>query len=155
MVDINEFDGFFSICYGTYCSIYRVSRTLLYLTPGVPQNCEIVFFRSFVSNLQIKRSFICKCPLYCIVLIDNSNIRCYSINGQFIKSVACSGSLYGRLEDNSNNDIIYAMDEDKIVGFSVPDLRNVTMLEFTDVDWIFDRLVGLNGDIFEISYGVE
>lgn len=47
------------------------------------------------------------------------------------------------------------MDEDKIVGFSVPDLRNVTMLEFTDVDWIFDRLVGLNGDIFEISYGVE
>lgn len=68
-------------------------------------------------------------PLYCIVIIDNANIRTYSINGQFMKKVACSAKQSGRFKDMDLQDVLYVVEEDKIVGFSIPDLRSITIME--------------------------
>jgi hypothetical protein len=50
-------------------------------------------------------------PLYTIILIDNANIKSYSINGQFIKSISNCSKYYGRFKDYYLHDVFYAVDE--------------------------------------------
>lgn len=71
-------------------------------------------------------------PLYTIILIDNANIKSYSINGQFIKSVNNSAKYYGRFRDNQLHDVFYAIDEDKIICYSIPDLRNISIFDLPE-----------------------
>lgn len=67
-------------------------------------------------------------PLYTIILIDNANIKSYSINGQFIKNMTSSAKYYGRFKDGQLHDVFYAIDEDKAICLSVPDLRSIGIL---------------------------
>jgi hypothetical protein len=67
-------------------------------------------------------------PLYTIILIDNANIKSYSINGQFIKSINSSAKYYDRFKDSQLHDVFYAIDEDKVICYSIPDLRNISIL---------------------------
>lgn len=46
--------------------------------------------RGFKNNLKILKAVIVTAPLYSILIVDNANIKCYSINGQFIKSYSCN-----------------------------------------------------------------
>ena len=84
---ISERDGFTSICFGNYCSIYKISRSLHYL--GLEEKnykpC-VCLLRSFRNNLTISRTEIITTPLYSVIIMDNAGIKSYSINGQLIKS---------------------------------------------------------------------
>jgi hypothetical protein len=73
-------------------------------------------------------------PLYTIILIDNSTIKSYSINGQLIKVVNCPSNVkhFGSFKDYQLHDVFYLIDEDKAIALSVPDLRNVSILDFKD-----------------------
>jgi hypothetical protein len=71
----------------------------------------IKFFRSFYNALPLKASYIMCSPLYTIILIDNANIKSYSINGQFIKSISNCSKYYGRFKDYYLHDVFYAVDE--------------------------------------------
>lgn len=68
-------------------------------------------------------------PLYAMILIDNANIKSYSINGQFIKSICNTAKFYSRFKDCHLHDILYAVDEDRVIAFSTPDLRNVSIMD--------------------------
>lgn len=50
-------------------------------------------------------------PLYTMILIDNANIKSYSINGQFIKNITSSGKYFGRFKDGQLHDVFYTVDE--------------------------------------------
>lgn len=89
---------------------------------------SIKFFRSFYNSIPLKASYIMTSPLYSIILIDNANIKSYSINGQFIKSINSVAKYYGRFKDSQLHDVFYAVDDDKIICFSIPDLRNISIL---------------------------
>lgn len=154
VVSITEYDGFYAVTFGNYCSIYKVSRSFHYLTNNTTK-MQIKFFRSFYNPLSLKTSFIMNSPLYSIVLIDNANIRCYSINGQLIKSISHASKYYGRFYDSQLHNVLYAIDEQKIVCFSIPDLRNVSIMELTDYEYIFGNYLVSKNWICEIGYGVQ
>ncbi len=80
-------------------------------------------------------------PLYTIILIDNANIKSYSINGQFIKSISNCSKYYGRFKDYYLHDVFYAVDEQSVICLSVPDLRNISILELPTYDHIVDQYV--------------
>ena len=99
---ISEQDGFFAISFGCFVSIYKIERSLYYL--GKMQTSPFIkFFRTFQNNILIRASFIADNPLYCILIIDNANIKIYSINGQFIKSISCNAKYFYRLRDKHLN----------------------------------------------------
>ena len=125
---ISEFDGFYAISFGNCVSIYKIHRTLHYLC-NKDQEPIIKFFRSFRISIPIKASFILTSPLFSIAIIDNANIRTYSINGQFIKKIASNAKNYGRFFNDTATTEIYTVEEDRIVCFSTPDLRSVSILE--------------------------
>lgn len=50
-------------------------------------------------------------PLYSIILIDNANIKSYSINGQFIKHINNSAKNFGNFKDLELHDVFYTIDE--------------------------------------------
>jgi hypothetical protein len=80
-------------------------------------------------------------PLYTIILIDNANIKSYSINGQLIKTINNSAKHYGRFKDYQLHDVFYAIDEDTVICLSVPDLRNISILELPYYEHIMDQYV--------------
>lgn len=93
-------------------------------------------------------------PLYTILLIDNANIKSYSINGQFIKSISNNAKYYGRFRDYQLHDIFYGVDEEKVVAYSVPDLRNVSILDLPDTcDHVCENYLIGKQAIMEIGYG--
>lgn len=57
------------------------------------------FFRSFKNALPIKSAFIADSPLYSLLICDNAHVKVYSINGQFIKSLACNPKAVFRMKD--------------------------------------------------------
>lgn len=92
----------------------------------------IKFFRSFYNPLPIKASYIATSPLYSIIIIDPANIKSYSINGQFIKSINNNSRFNGMFKDFHLHDVFYAIDEDRIICLSIPDLRNINILELPE-----------------------
>lgn len=73
-----------------------------------------------------------KSPLYCVVLIDNANIKVYSINGQFIRSITCCAKYYSRMQDRDLNDLLCVSEEERITCLSIPDLRSISILEMPE-----------------------
>jgi hypothetical protein len=65
-------------------------------------------------------------------MIDNANIKSYSINGQLIKTISSNAKFYNRFRDHQLHDVFYAIDEDKVICFSVPDLRFISILDLPD-----------------------
>lgn len=76
-----------------------------------------------------------------MILIDNANIKSYSINGQFIKSINSAARYYGRFKDSQLHDVFYAVDDDKIICYSVPDLRNISILELPDCEQVIGNYI--------------
>lgn len=69
-------------------------------------------------------------PLYTLITVDNANIKSYSINGQLIRSISnTNAKYYGRFKDHQLHDVFYAIDEDKVIAFSNPDLRFISILD--------------------------
>ena len=125
---VSEYDGFFAISFGDIVSIYKIYRSLHYLC-NKEQEPIFKFFRSFKSNIPIKACFILNSPLFCIAIIDNANIKIYSINGQFIKKISSNAKHYGRFVDSDLQDVLYTIEDEKILCFSIPDLRSISILE--------------------------
>jgi hypothetical protein len=59
-------------------------------------------------------------------MIDNANIKVYSVNGQFLKSTNCNIKGAFMIKDNELNDYMYYFEEERIVLLSLPDLRYVS-----------------------------
>ena len=102
---------------------------------------SIKFFRSFRSNLLIKFAFIISSPLYAIVICDNANIKTYSINGQFLKTINVNAKTLGTLKDPDLNDLIYYVEEERVVLLSTPDLRSLSEMDISDYLQIFGNYV--------------
>ena len=134
--------------FGNYVAVYKFDRTLHYLSSTTSTNSNskieeeskifsnyLKFFRSFYSPLPIKAAFIVSSPLISVVIVDNANIKTYSINGQFIKGIfsnAANLKKYGRFKDNELHDVFYTAEEDRIICYSMPDLRSISVLELPE-----------------------
>ena len=99
------------------------------------------FIRSFKNPLKVLSAYIITSPLYSLILVDNAGIKCYSINGQFIKLLSCNpkSGLFV-LRDNEMNEFVYFLEDERIVVMSTPDLRSVSEME------IGAKCLGLRGD---------
>ncbi len=86
----------------------------------------VKFFRSFLNPISIKASLIVNSPLFSIIIFDNANIRVYSINGQFIKTIPCNAKYVGRFKDFDLNNIVFYIEDERAVCLSTPDLRNIS-----------------------------
>ena len=137
---VSQHDGFYAISFGNCVSLYKIHRTLHYLYEK-EQEPIMKFFRSFRISIPIKAAFILSSPLFSIAIIDNANIRTYSINGQFIKKISSNAKHYGRFVDSDMQDVLYTVEEDRVVCFSVPDLRSISILELEEYEQIQGRLI--------------
>ena len=101
---ISYHDGFFAISFGCFVAIYKIERSLEFLSTQ-KQPPFIRFFRSFENSLPIKRAFIADSPLYCILLYDNAHLKIYSINGQLMRSLSWTVKGVQRMFDTDLNSL--------------------------------------------------
>jgi hypothetical protein len=95
---ISERDGFFTVSFGCYVSVYKFERSLHYLSKEAARPF-VRFFRSFHNPLPVRGAFIADAPLYCLVLFDKAHVRVYSINGQLLRVLPCSPKKLQPLRD--------------------------------------------------------
>lgn len=94
-------------------------------------------------------------PLYTLIIIDNANIKSYSINGQLIKTINNNNAkFYHRFRDHQLHDVFYAVDEDKVICFSIPDLRFISILDLPECEYVIDQYILHKNCIQEIGYGL-
>lgn len=137
---ISEHDGFLAISYGCFVAIYKIERSLHYLTEeGVRP--FVKFFRSFKNPIPVKGALIVDSPLYSLVLYDNANIRVYSINGQLIRSCSCNAKTICRIVDAEMNHFLLLIEEERLLCLSTPDLRCISELEVRNVVDSFGNLL--------------
>lgn len=67
--------------------------------------------------------------MYAIVICDNGSIKTYSINGQLLKSININAKFIELTKDPDLHDLVYYLDDDKVVLLSTPDLRALSELE--------------------------
>ena len=127
VVHISEHDGFFAISFGCYVGVYRIERTLGFLSRD-PQRCFVRFFRSFCNPLPVKGAFLADSPLYSLLLYDNAHLKVYSINGQLIRT--CSWAVKGvqRMTDAELSSVFCIHEEGRLMLVSTPDLRCLSEL---------------------------
>jgi hypothetical protein len=66
------------------------------------------------------------CPLFCLAIFDNAQIKIFSINGQFMKSFSCNAKYFGRMKDSDLNGILFYFEDTRMVCLSTPDLRSIS-----------------------------
>ena len=53
--------------------------------------------------------------------------------------------MFGRFKDNDLHDVFYSVEEDRVICYSVPDLRSVSILELPeDYEFIGEEYLMLN-----------
>ncbi len=143
VIYVTETDGWTVVVFGCYCAIYKISRGLNYLAINDRHYHPCIhFIRTLKNPLPITHAALITSPLYSIILTDNASVRCYSINGQFIKQQHCSakGDLTV-MKDGDMNEYVCFYEEDRIVVMSTPDLRMIGEIELGEGVSVQGRLL--------------
>jgi hypothetical protein len=137
---ISERDGFYTISFGCYVSIYKFERSLHFLSKDA---CRpfVRFFRSFRNSLVVRGAFLADIPLYCLVLFDKANVKIYSINGQLIKTLSCNPKRLFPLRDRELNSLFCVVEDARLLLLSTPDLRCISELEVGGSMQVLEEMV--------------
>ena len=144
---ISEGFGFYAVCSGNILSIYNINRSAVFVDKKVKRvRCK--FIRSFKSKRKILCSQMVSSPVFSIAFYDNTQLWCYSINGQLLASKQMTLRLNPILYTNEKHlDYLLCLEESQIVVLSTPHLLTVKAMALPTKEYtcwsLFERSVFL------------